>query len=290
MLIEVSAAGVSFPDLLLTRGRYQMKPELPFVPGAEIAGVVVESARGSRWKPGDRVAAVPGLGGFAQYAVVNEELVLRIPDGLALETAAGMPVNYLTAYFSLVHRAQLAAGESVLVHGAAGGLGSASIQVARAFGAGRVVAVVSSPEKGEVTIRAGAHEFVLVEGFASHARNLGGVDIVVDPVGGDRFTDSLRALRDDGRLLVVGFTAGEIPTVKVNRLLLNNVSVVGAGHGAYTSRRAGYEQAEWDALLPHIKSGLLNLPQFTTFPLEKAADALREMDERRVLGKVILTL
>ena len=144
----------------------------------------------------------------------------------------------------------------MLVHGAAGGVGTASIQVAKAFGAGKVIAVTSTPEKGEVAMAAGADEVVLADGFKDAVKAAGGVDIVVDPVGGDRFTDSLRCLKEDGRLLVIGFTAGEIPTVQVNRLLLNNVSVVGVGWGAYVLPRQGYVRGQWDALLPHLESGV----------------------------------
>ena len=195
----------------------------------------------------------------------------------------------MTAHFGLVVRGQMAEGESVLVHGAAGGVGTASIQVAKAFGAGKVVAVTSTSEKGEVATAAGADEVVLADGFKDAVKATGGVDIVVDPVGGDRFTDSLRCLKEDGRLLVIGFTAGEIPTVQVNRLLLNNVSVVGVGWGAYVLKRQGYIRQQWDALLPHLTSGAISPPVGATFGLDAARDALLMLDERRATGKVLLT-
>jgi NADPH2:quinone reductase len=178
----------------------------------------------------------------------------------------------------------------VLVQGAAGGVGTAVIQLAAALGA-RVVAVVSTAEKAEVARAAGAHDAVLADGFKDAVRELtggAGVDLVVDPVGGDRFTDSLRCLAPEGRLLVVGFTAGEIPTVKVNRLLLNNIDVVGVGWGAYAFARPGYLQKQWAELEPHLRSGALDPVISTTLPLERAAEALAIIDERRVTGKVVL--
>jgi NADPH2:quinone reductase len=289
VLIRVRAAGVSFPELLQTRGLYQLKPPVPFVPGSEVAGEVVSAPAGSGLAPGDRVAAMVLLGGFAEYAVTQADAVFPLPDSLSFEQAAAIPLNYMTAHFGLVVRGQLAEGESVLVHGAAGGVGTASIQVAKAFGAGNVVAVTSTPEKGEVATAAGADEVVLADGFKDAVKATGGVDIVVDPVGGDRFTDSLRCLKEDGRLLVIGFTAGEIPTVQVNRLLLNNVSVVGVGWGAYVLKRQGYIRQQWEALLPHLTSGAISPPVGATFGLDAASDALLTLDERRATGKVLLT-
>jgi NADPH:quinone reductase len=293
VLIRVRAAGVSFPEVLQTRGLYQLKPPVPFVPGSEVAGEVVSAPAGSGLAPGDRVAAMVLLGGFAEHVVTQTDGVFPLPDSLSFEQAAAIPLNYLTAHFALVARGKLAEGESVLVHGAAGGVGTASIQVAKAFGAGQVVAVTSTPEKGEFARAAGADEVVLADGFKDAVKALasvgGGVDIVVDPVGGDRFTDSLRCLNEDGRLLVIGFTAGEIPTVQVNRLLLNNISVVGVGWGAYVMKRPGYIRSEWDELLPHIVSGAIKPPVGATFGLDGAVDALLTLDERRATGKVVLT-
>jgi NADPH2:quinone reductase len=177
----------------------------------------------------------------------------------------------------------------VLVQGAAGGVGTACVQLAAALGA-TVIAVVSSDAKADVARAAGATHAVPVEGFRDAVKELGGVDLVVDPVGGDRFTDSLRCLRPLGRLLVIGFTAGEIPTVKVNRLLLNNIDVVGVGWGAYALARPGYAAGQWAELLPHLRSGALDPPLGARYPLEKAAEALAQIDERRVLGKLVLTV
>jgi NADPH2:quinone reductase len=219
--------------------------------------------------------------------------VFPIGDSVTFEQAASLPLNYLTAYFGLVQRGQMAKGETVLVQGAAGGVGSAAIQIAKAFGSGKVIAVTSTPEKGEIAVGAGADEYVLADGFKDAVlggASAGGVDIVFDTVGGDRFTDSLRCLKDDGRLIVIGFTGGEIPTVKVNRLLLNNISVVGAGLGVYGFTRPGHVGGCWAAITPFIASGELDPIIGSVFPLEQAADALTVLDERRAIGKVVLTM
>ena len=293
VLIEVHAAGVAFPEVLQTRGQYQMKPPLPYVPGAEISGVVVTAPADSGFAPGDRVAALCIVGGFAEFAVTAVDMTFPLPDSISFEQGAAFLFNYLTAEFALVHRGRLAPGETVLVHGAAGGVGTAAIQVAKAFGAGDVIAVVSSQEKGETASAAGADHVVMVDGFKDAVKELTGgrgVDIVVDPVGGDRFTDSLRSLADDGRLLVIGFTAGEIPTVQVNRLLLNNIEVVGVGWGAYALKRRGFVADQWQKLQPHLEAGEFTPPVGATFALENTTDALLAIDERRALGKVVLTL
>lgn len=285
--IDVKAAGVAFPELLQTRGLYQVKPDLPFVPGAEVAGVVVAAPEGSGLSVGDRVAALTLLGGFAEQAMARPDLTFALPDEVTFEEAASFTFNYATVYFALLERGGLTEGETVLVHGAAGGIGTAAIQMAKAFGAGRVIGVVSTEAKGEIARSAGADEVVLADGFLA-AVGKASVDIVVDPVGGDRFTDSLRTLREHGRLLVIGFTAGGIPEVKVNRLLLNNVSVVGVGWGAYAMSRPGHVGREWDAMLPHLRSGALRPVVGAVHPLEEAATALSSLEGRTVTGKVVL--
>ncbi|WP_059008597.1 NADPH:quinone oxidoreductase family protein [Streptomyces specialis] len=290
VLIDVHAAGVAFPDVLLTRGLYQIKPEPPFVPGSEVAGVVRSAPEGSGFAPGDRVAAFPAFGGFAERVAVDARLVFALPDRLSFESGAALPMNYLTVHFALSRRGRLRADETVLVHGAAGGVGTAAIQYARALGA-RVIAVVSSDAKAEVARRAGAHDVVPVDGFRQAVDGLTGgrgVDLVVDPVGGDRFTDSLRSLATEGRLLVIGFTGGEIPTVRVNRLLLNNIEVIGASWGGFWLRRPDYLREQWNELLPHLEAGRPAPPLGATYALDDTADALAELDERRALGKVVV--
>jgi NADPH2:quinone reductase len=237
------------------------------------------------------VAAFPGLGAYAEVVAAPEGMVFPLPDRTSFLQGAALPMNYLTMHFGLTKRGQLREGETVLVHGAAGGVGTAAVQLATALGA-RVIAVTSTPEKAEVARAAGAHETVLADGFRDAVKELTGgkgVDLVVDPVGGDRFTDSLRSLAREGRLLVIGFTAGEIPQVKVNRLLLNNISVVGVGWGAYWTREPSYVQEQWAELLPLLEAGRLDPVLGTTHALEDAASALLELDERRAAGKVLLT-
>ncbi|WP_019203707.1 NADPH:quinone oxidoreductase family protein [Tsukamurella sp. 1534] len=291
VLIDVHAAGIAFPEVLQSRGQYQVKPDLPFIPGAEVAGTVVSAPEDSGLAVGQRVAALPFLGAFAEQVACSPEAVFPIPDSLSFEAAAAIPFNYLTAHFALLRRGRLAAGESVLVHGAAGGVGSAAIQVAKAFGAGRVISVTSTPEKGAAAVAAGSDEYVLADGFRDAVKELTGgkgVDVVVDTVGGDRFTDSLRSLAANGRILVIGFTGGSIPEVKVNRLLLNNLDVVGVAWGAYATVRPGYLQGQWAELLPKIEAGGIVPLMGDVYPMEKVSDALIAIDERRAVGKLIL--
>jgi NADPH:quinone reductase len=290
VLFEVRAAGVSFPDVLQARGQYQAAAEPPYVPGVEAAGVVRSAPPGSRFAPGDRVAAMTQGGGWAEVAVAAEDDTFPLADALDFAQGAGLVLNYHTAWFALVMRGRLREGETILVHGAAGGLGTATLQMARGLGA-RTIAVVSSDETARVARDAGAHEVLRSDGaWREEAVELtgGGVDLVADPVGGDRFVDSLRALRPTGRLLVLGFTGGAIPEVKVNRLLLNNISVVGAGWGAYASKRTGFMRRQWDAMLDDIAKGRLAPPISATYPLAEAASAINELAERRVAGKVIV--
>jgi NADPH2:quinone reductase len=292
VLVEVHALGVSWPDLLLSRGEYQLKPETPFQLGVDFAGVVREAPDGSGHAPGDRVACCLPYGGGADLVSVPTDAVFPLPDAVSLEKAAALPMNYLTAQFALATRAQLRQGETVLVHGAAGGVGTATLQVAKGYGA-RTVAVVSTPEKAEFVRALGADEAVLVDGFLAAVKELTGgrgVDVVVDVVGGDLMTDSLRSLGSLGRLLVVGFTGGTIPDVRVNRLLLNNIDVRGVGWGAFAMVRPGFMRRQWDELLPMLASGVVDPPVATTYPVEDVSRALTDLAERRVLGKTVLSL
>jgi len=230
---------------------------------------------------------------FLEQTTRRYDLILfALPDSLSFEQGAAIPMNYLTAQFALAERGQLKAGETVLVHGAAGGVGTATIQVAKGYGA-RTIAVVSTEAKGEVARKAGADEVVLVDGFRDAVKELTGgegVDVVMDVVGGDLFTDSLRSLGSQGRLLVVGFTAGAIPEVRVNRLLLNNIDVRGVGWGAYAMARPGYMRDQWSQLLPMMESGVIDPPIGATYPLEEFGRALQDMEDRKTLGKSVVTL
>jgi NADPH2:quinone reductase len=290
VLIDVKAAGVSFPDVLQTRGLYQLKPDLPFVPGAEVGGTVIAAPAGSGLKDGDRVMAFTVLGGMAERAVAPAYLTFALPDSLDFAQGAAVILNYHTVYFALKLRGRVQEGERVLVHGAAGGVGTAALQVAKALGAS-TIAVVSSEEKERVAREAGADEVVRADGaWREQVLELGGVDVVLDPVGGDRFTDSLRCLHEDGRVLVVGFTEGSIPEVKVNRLLLRNVSVVGAGWGAYVMGNPARNRANGEAIAAMIDDGFIKPIVGACVPLERALDAFRDIDRRRALGKLVLSL
>ncbi|MDP9181182.1 MAG: NADPH:quinone oxidoreductase family protein [Actinomycetota bacterium] len=287
VVIDVHAVGVNFPDVLQTRGEYQMKPALPFVPGSEVAGTVVS---GPGFDSGQRVVGFCGWGGYAEQVAVDPSMVFPLPDALSFAQGAALPMNYLTVDFALQHRTQLQPGETILVQGAAGGIGVATTQLAKALG-GRVIAVVSTADKEATAREAGADEVVIGLDFKAAVKELTGgvgVDLVLDPVGGDRFTDSLRCLKREGRLLVVGFTAG-IPEVKVNRLLLNNISIVGVAWGEYFMNNPGYLQHQWQRLLPLLESGALVPLVGNTYPLEDAAEALLELDERRAKAKVVIT-
>ena len=290
VVVEVRAAGVSFPEVLQTRGQYQIKPPLPFVPGSEVAGVVRSAPEGAPVAAGDRVAAFCMLGGFAEVAVAPESFCFALPDSLDFAQGAGLILNYHTAYFALKLRGRLREGETVLVHGAAGGVGTAALQVARGLGA-RTIAVVSSDEKESVAREAGADEVVRSDGpWKDQALEVsdGGVDVVVDPVGGDRFTDSLRSLREGGRVVVVGFTEGSIPEVKVNRLLLRNTEVIGAGWGAYVLSKPELTREIGQALDRLIAEGFVAPIVGARFPLQRAAEALALIDGRGAMGKVVL--
>jgi len=292
VVVEVHAAGVSFPEVLQTRGEYQVKPDLPFVPGSEVAGIVRSAPEDAAVKEGDRVAAYCMLGAFAETAVAPEWLTFPLADGLDFAQGAGLILNYHTAYFALSLRGRLREDETVLVHGAAGGVGTATLQVARGLGA-RTIAVVSSDDKERVAREAGADEVVRSDGpWKDEARELsgGGVDIVIDPVGGDRFTDSLRSLRENGRCVVVGFTGGSIPKVRVNRLLLNNIEVVGAGWGASVMEQPELERQIGAAVGRLVDEGHVKPLVGARFPLERAPEALQLIDSRGATGKVVLEI
>lgn len=293
VVIDVEAAGVAFPDALMSRGLYQIRPELPFVLGSELAGVVRSAPEGSPLSPGDRVAALTGAGSaMAEVVIAAPEQVFALPDVFGPTTGAGVVFNDLTVDFALRERGRLAHGETVLVHGAAGGIGTSVLRMAAALGAARVIAVVSSEAKAQRAREAGATDVVLVDNWLTEVRALTegkGVDVIIDPVGGDRFTDSLRSLGRGGRLVVVGFTGGDIPTVKVNRLLLKNIEVVGAGWGEYILGVPGYLQEQWARLVPLYESGAIALPTITEYPVERAAEAVASLENRTATGKVVLT-
>lgn len=286
LLVDVRAAGVSFPELLQTRGQYQLEIERPYTLGGELAGVVRTAPEGSGFAPGDRVTAFAPFGGaFAEVAAVPRWLAFRLPDALSFEQGAGYLMNYHTAHFALARRAGLREGERLLVHGAAGGTGTAAIQVGKGLGA-HVVGVVSSDEKERVAREAGADEVVRADGDWRAAA--GPADVIFDPVGGSRFDESVRALAPEGRLVVIGFTEGAIPSVSVNRLLYRNVSVVGAGWGHFAFEHPDYIAAVAADLERMVAAGHVAPIVGRRYPLQRAATALADLEGRRGLGKIVL--
>ncbi len=288
LVVRVRAAGVGFPDLLMSRGEFQIRQPLPFTLGWEAAGEVVHAPEGSRFAEGDRVVTL-SFGAHAEKVTAIPEATFPLPASFTFEQGAAYPLNYLTAYAALRRRAAVREGESVLVHGAGGGIGTASIQVAKALGA-RVFAVASSDEKAEAAARAGAEEVYRTDDDwrAGVTGATGGVDIVIDPVGGDRFKESLRSLAPEGRLIVVGFAAGEIPTLAVNRLLLNNTDVRGCSWSVLANRPDGLAEAAAH-LNEMAERGELTPPVVDALPLEKAPEALLAMAERRSVARTVLT-
>ena len=290
VVVDVKAAGVAFPELLQTRGQYQVKPDLPFIPGSEVGGIVRSAPEDAAVEAGDRVAAFCLLGGWASVAVAPEFFAFKLPDELDFAQGAGLILNYHTAYFSLVTRGRLDEGETVLVHGAAGGVGTATLQIAKGLGA-NTIAVVSSDEKERVAREAGAEHVVRSDGpWKDEAKEIsqGGVDVVIDPVGGDRFTDSLRSLREGGRVVVVGFTGGSIPEVRVNRLLLANTEVIGAGWGNFVIGKPELTREIGEAIGRLIEQGFVRPIVGARFPFERAGEALELLESRGAAGKVVL--
>lgn len=289
VVIDVRASGVCFPDLLVTYGKYQMRPKLPFVPGSEVAGVVVSAPEDSDLKPGDRVLADSLIGGFAERVAVSPSQALKIPDELDFAEAASMTINYQTMEFALERRAGLRSGETVVVLGAGGGVGTAAIQLAAAHGA-RVIAVVRREGADEFLTGLGAHEVVrLGEGWGEKVRKLtgGGADVVIDPVGGDAFDEAVRVLAPEGRLVVIGFAGGGIPELKMNRVLFRNITVMGAAWGEFVMRNPSAMEETHAALVRHVERGMR--PVVTArYGLEDAARALMDLEDGRILGKGVI--
>jgi NADPH2:quinone reductase len=290
LLVEVHAAGISFPDLLQSRGEYQFSTPPPFVSGGEVAGVVLEADPGCGFQPGDRVAGMTVWGAMAERALAIPRFTLRLPEELDFVAGAALYLNYTTAWFA-IERAGVAAGEAVLVHGAAGGVGTAALQLLALRGA-RPIAVVSADEKEAVARRMGAAEVLRSDGdWLGGARELTdghGVAVVLDPVGGDRFADSLRALDAGGRLIVIGFAGGSIPTVEINRLLLGNLTLTGIAYDPMDRRFPGTLATINAAVSGLAAAGKIEPLVGRTLPLEEGAEALGILDRREALGKVVV--
>jgi len=292
LLVSVKASGVNFPDVLLIQNKYQFRPELPFSPGSEIAGVVRQVGEGVHgFMPGDRVMAHTRWGGYAEEAVVDEALVTPVPAGLDLAVAASFGLVYATAYHALKDRAAIKAGETLLVLGAAGGVGLAAVELGKLFGA-RVIACASSDEKLETCKRFGAAITINYEreDLREALKKLGGAaDIVLDPVGGKYSEPAVRAMAWKGRYLVVGFASGEIPKIPLNLTLLKGCSIVGVFWGEFAKRERDLNAANLRELTAWLRAGKIKPLVSASYPLERAADALNDMMNRKVQGKVVLT-
>ena len=291
--IDVRAIGCNFFDILMAQGKYQVRPPFPFSPGGEVAGTVRAVGPGvDAVAPGDRVFAMLGWGGYASVAVAPAATVVRMPDSMSFEHGAAFGIVYQTSYFALVHRAALRPGETLLVHAAAGGVGLAAVQIGRALGA-RVLATASSAAKLAVARENGAEETFdygdpsWVDGV-KQATGGKGADVIYDPVGGEIFDLSMKAIAFSGRLLVIGFASGKIPTVQVNRVLLKNISLVGLHWGAYRTHDPARIAPAMEELFALYEKGLVRPVVSSVHPLTDAAAALDEIASRRSVGKVLL--
>ncbi len=293
ILVRVEAASVNFPDLLMTRGAYQHKPPLPFIPGLEMAGIVEAIGEGvTDWRVGEAAVGAARIGGFSEYAVAPAAALRRVPQNLTSAQAAACGAAYLTAYVSLVRRAQAKEGEWVLVLGAAGGVGLASVDMAKALGC-RVIAASASDEKLAVV----ASEYVpdavvnVTGGFREAVKSLTdgrGADIIVDPVGGDVFDESVRCIAFNGRLLVVGFTSGRIPTIAANMPLIKGFSVVGVRAGEYGRQRPIEGRDNTDAIWKMAADGRIRPRVHAELPLDRWRSAFDLLANRQVIGKAVI--
>ncbi|NDK88442.1 NADPH:quinone oxidoreductase family protein [Gordonia desulfuricans] len=289
VLVDIKSCGICFPDLLMSQGKYQLRIPTPFTPGTEVAGVVRSAPEGSGFSAGDNVLVASVVGGFAEQVAAAPEQLLPMPDGLTFDEGAALGINFQTALFALKLRAQTAPGEIVGVLGAAGGIGVASILVAKAMGA-QVVAIVHRTGAEDLLRSLGAdHVVALTDGWGEKLREFApeGVDVMIDPSGGDVFDEALRQVAPDGRYVVIGFAAGGIPTVKLNRVLFRNIAVVGAAWGEYVRTHPGVPGLLHDELTEMIAAGL-RPPVNVTYPLEDLSQALTDLAEGRILGKAVV--
>lgn len=291
--ITVHAAGVNFPDTLIIEGKYQFKPEPPFSPGGEVAGVIAEvGEQVKHLKPGDHVAALVLHGGYAEQVVAPAAMVMPVPSAIPLDVAASFSMTYGTSYHALKQRAALQAGETLLVLGAAGGVGLAAVQIGKAMGA-RVIAAAGSDDKLALCREHGADETInyATEDLKQRAKDLTGgqgADVIYDPVGGDFFKPALSAIAWNGRYLVVGFAAGEIPQVGINRLLLKGASLVGVFWGVFAQREGDANRQNFIELFELMQQGKINPHISARYPLRDAAKALKALLAREVTGKAVL--
>lgn len=292
VLVQVEAAGVNFPDYLMCQGKYQFKPEPPFTPGMEAVGRIVALGAGVEgWAIGQTVAAGLRLGGFAEYVCVPEVALRAVPAALSVHQAAGFQAAYLTAFVALHRRADLQPGETVLVHGAAGGVGLAAVDLALLAGA-RVIATASSAEKRSFLADFGAHHVLAPEGFREAVKDLtngNGADVIYDPVGGDVFDESVRCIAFGGRLLVVGFAGGRIASVSTNMPLIKGFSVIGVRAGEYGRRYPDRGRENLEATWGLAEQGRVRPHVHNTIPLVDARAALLLLPSRTIIGKLVIT-
>jgi len=292
--VDVKAAGCNFFDILIVKGQYQVKPPFPFVPGGEIAGVVREVGSGvTGFSVGDRVLAAAPMGGYAERIAIPAALAHRMPDAMSFAEGAGFPIVYPTSYAGLVYRAALQPGETLLVHAAAGGVGLAAVQIGKALGA-RVLATAGGPDKVKIALEAGADAGIdyNAEDFVERVKELTGgkgADVIYDSVGGDVFDKSLKCIAWNGRLLVIGFAGGTIPSVAANRILLKNIAVTGLHWGAYAKNEPQRIPETYAALFRLYEEKKLHPVVYKSYPLEQAAEALAALGSRKTHGKVVLT-
>lgn len=295
VLLQVHAAGVNFPDTLIIEGKYQFKPPFPFSPGGEAAGVVgAVGEKVTHVKPGDRVMALTGWGSFAEEVAVPGYNVMPIPDGMDFASAAAFGMTYGTSMHALKQRANLQPGETLLVLGASGGVGLAAVEIGKAMGA-KVIAAASSDAKLEVAKAAGAD--VLINYSEGSLRDKlkeitggQGVDVIYDPVGGDLFEEAFRSIAWNGRMLVVGFASGTIPSLPANLTLLKGASLVGVFWGSFAQRQPQDNAANFQQLFSWFAEGKIKPLVSQTFPLDKAADAINHLGQRKAVGKVVVTV
>lgn len=294
-LIRTRALALNFPDMLLVEGKYQMKPDLPATPGMEAMGVVEEAGPGSKFKKGQRVLVSQIHGSFAEQLVVPDPLMLEVPEGMSDEQGASFHVTYQTSYFALVHRAALKAGECLLVHGAAGGVGTAALQLGKALGA-RVIATAGGPKKCEVARACGADEVIDTrsQDFVAEVKRLTegrGADVIYDPIGGETFDKSTKVVAFEGRILVIGFASGVIPTISVNRLLLKTAAVVGLQWGAYKMFAPEKVEAAHRELGAMFTAGKIKPVVYEKrFGFERLLDAMDALSSREAFGKVVVSV
>ena len=291
--LEVKAAGCNFFDILMAQGQYQVKPPFPFIPGAEVGGIVAEVGEGvTGFEPGDRVLSSCGLGAFAEKVVAPAKGTYKLPAGMSFEEGAALPIVYPTSYAGLVFRANLEAGENLLVHAAAGGVGVAAVQIGKALGA-RVLATAGGADKLEIAREAGADVLIdyRKEGFVARVKEEtggAGADVIYDSVGGDIFDQSLKCIAWNGRLLVIGFASGRIPEVKANRILLKNIAITGLHWGAHVTSDPEKIPQTFDALFDLYEKGKIKPVIYGSYPLDEVPAALGALGSRKTHGKVIV--